>query len=105
MDEKNQFKLKDEYGNETVYDVLFTFDNEETNKSYIVYTDNSLDDKGNVQVYASVYYPGTESTKLDPIETDKEWQVIEKILETIQEEVKAQAANNDNSGSTEGSDA
>ena len=95
MDGKNQFKLKDEYGKETVYDVLFTFDNEETKKSYIVYTDNSLDDKGNVQVYASVYYPGTDSTKLDPIETDKEWQVIEKILETIQEEVKAQAGNSE----------
>ena len=90
MDGKNQFKLKDEYGKETIYDVLFTFDNEETNKSYIVYTDNSTDDEGNVQVYASVYYPGTESTKLDPIETEKEWQVIEKILETIQEEVRAQ---------------
>ena len=71
--------------------ILFTFDNEETNKSYIVYTDNSTDDAGNVQVYASVYYPGTDSTKLDPIETEKEWQVIEKILETIQEEVKKQA--------------
>ncbi len=100
MDGKNQFKLKDEYGNETIYDVLFTFDNEETNKSYIVYTDNSTDDEGNVQVYASVYYPGTDSTKLDPIETEKEWQVIEKILETIQEEVRAQALD-----STEGSDA
>ena len=100
MDGKNQFKLRDEYGKETVYDVLFTFDNEETKKSYIVYTDNSLDDKGNVQVYASVYYPGTESTKLDPIETDKEWQVIEKILETIQEEVKAQVGNDTNTESS-----
>lgn len=96
MDGKNQFKLKDEYGKETVYDVLFTFDNEETNKSYIAYTDNTLDSNGNVQVYASVYYPGTDSTKLDPIETDKEWQVIEKILETIQEEVQKQTNNNDN---------
>ena len=95
MDGKNQFKLKDDYGNETVYDVLFTFDNEETNKSYIAYTDNSVDEKGNVQVYASVYYPGTDSTILDPIETDKEWQVIEKILETIQEEVQKQTNNNE----------
>ena len=94
MDGKNQFKLKDEFGKETIYDVLFTFDNEETNKSYIVYTDNSTDDEGNVQVYASVYYPGTDSTKLDPIETEKEWQAIEKILETIQEEVRAQAGDN-----------
>ena len=100
MELKDKFKLKDEYGNETIYDVLFTFDNEETNKSYIVYTDNSTDDEGNVQVYASVYYPGTDSTKLDSIETEKEWQVIEKILETIQEEVRAQALD-----STEGSDA
>ena len=97
MDGKNQFKLKDEYGKETVYDVLFTFDNEETKKSYIVYTDNTQDENGNIQVYASVYYPGTNSTKLDPIETDKEWTVIEKILETIQEEVKAQTSNNKDS--------
>ena len=76
--------------------MLFTFDNEETNKSYIAYTDNSVDENGNVQVYASVYYPGTDSTKLDPIETEKEWQVIEKILETIQEEVKAQTEGTDN---------
>ena len=34
MDGKNQFKLKDEYGNETVYDVLFTFDNEETKEFF-----------------------------------------------------------------------
>ena len=103
MDGKNQFKLRDEYGKETVYDVLFTFDNEETNKSYIAYTDNSVDEKGNVQVYASVYYPGTDSTKLDPIETDKEWQVIEKILETIQEEVKAQVNSDSDTGNTESS--
>ncbi len=90
MDEKNQFKLKDEYGNETIYDVLFTFDNEETKKSYIVYTDNSLDENNNVQVFASVYHKDTDNTKLEPIETDKEWQVIEKILETIQEEVRKQ---------------
>lgn len=91
MDTKNQFKLTDEFGKETVYDVLFTFDSEETNKSYIVYTDNTKDDTGNIQVYASIYYPGSDTTKLDPIETDKEWKVIEKILETIQEEVKKQA--------------
>ena len=39
MENKNQFTLIDEEGKEVVYDVLFTFDSEETNKSYIVYTD------------------------------------------------------------------
>ena len=37
MENKNQFTLIDEEGKKVVYDVLFTFDSEETNKSYIVY--------------------------------------------------------------------
>ncbi len=88
MNEKNQFKLVDENGKETIYDVLFTFDSDETNKSYIVYTDNSTDDLGNIQVFASIYYPGSDTSRLDPIETEKEWKVIETILNTIQEEIR-----------------
>lgn len=85
---KNTFSLIDENGNEVVYDVLFTFESEETNKNYIVYTDQSKDDKGNIQVYASIYDPENPNSKLEPIETEKEWKVIETILETLQEEIK-----------------
>ena len=89
MENKNQFTLIDEEGKEVVYDVLFTFDSEETNKSYIVYTDNTLDEDGNIQVYASTYQKGEgTSAKLDPIETDKEWKIIETILQSIEEENK-----------------
>lgn len=86
MEEKNTFKIMDNEGKEIVYEVLFTFDSEETNKSYIVYTDNTTDDKGNVKVYASVYKPNSDSTELLPIETEREWKIIETILESIQEE-------------------
>ena len=51
---KNSFSMIDENGNETVYDVLFTFESEETHKNYIVYTDNTKDQQGNVEVYASI---------------------------------------------------
>ena len=93
MDGKNQFKLKDEYGKETVYDVLFTFESEETHKNYIVYTDNTKDQQGNVEVYASIYDPNDPHSRLEAIETEKEWKVIETILETLQEQVR-NAANN-----------
>lgn len=86
--EKNSFTLIDEAGHETVYDVLFTFDSDETNKSYIAYTDNTKDAEGNVQVYASTYDPNDPNSKLEAIETEKEWKVIETVLETLQEEVK-----------------
>ena len=78
----------DENGNEVVYDVLFTFESDETGKNYIVYTDNTKDENGNIEVYASIYDPEDPQSKLEAITTDKEWKVIETILETLQEEVK-----------------
>ena len=85
---KNSFTLIDQEGNEVVYDVLFTFDSEETNKSYIVYTDQSKDESGNIQVYASTYDPENPNSELGAIESEKEWKVIETILSTLQEEIK-----------------
>ena len=91
---KNSFTMIDENGNEIVYAVLFTFESEETHKNYIVYTDNTKEAEGNVEVYASIYDPNDPHSKLEAIETDKEWKVIETILETLQEEVRKQANNN-----------
>lgn len=93
---KNTFSMLDENGNEIIYDVLFTFESEETNKNYIVYTDNSKDEEGNIQVYASVYDPKNPKSKLEPIETEKEWKVIETILNTLQEEIKNKMDDSDN---------
>lgn len=90
---KNSFSMIDENGNETVYDVLFTFESEETHKNYIVYTDNTKDENGNVEVYASIYDPNDPHSRLEAIETEREWKVIETILETLQEQVR-NAANN-----------
>ena len=53
-----------------------------------MYTDNSKDEEGNIKVYASVYKPNSENNELLPIETDREWRVIETILDSIQEENK-----------------
>ena len=85
---KNTFTMIDDNGNEVEYDVLFTFDNDETGKSYIAYTDNTKDETGNVQVYASTYDPDDPESRLEAIETEKEWKVIETILDTLQEEIK-----------------
>ncbi len=85
---ENTFTITDQNGKEITCDVLFTFDSEETKKSYIVYTDNSKDEQGNVQVFASIYDPSKQNQNLEPITTEKEWKVIETILNTLQEEIK-----------------
>ncbi|MBR3661318.1 MAG: DUF1292 domain-containing protein [Bacilli bacterium] len=95
MENKNSFTIINDEGEKIVCNILFTFDSDETKKSYIVYTDNTKDDVGNIKVYASIYDPKSASEmELLPIETDKEWRVIEKILESIQEEIKNQAQSN-----------
>lgn len=86
MEEKNTFTVLDENGKEVMCEVLFTFDSEETKKNYIVYTDNTTDNEGNTRVYASTFDPNKENTELRPIETEREWKIIETILESIQEE-------------------
>lgn len=98
--ENNSFTMLNEAGEEVKYDVLFTFDNEETNKSYIAYTDNTYDDDGNISVYASTYDPNISEVILGKIETENEWKVVETILNTIQQEVR-QADNIENSNEQE----
>ena len=88
MEERMTFKIFDEEGKEIECEVLFTFESEETNKNYMVYTDNTKDEEGNTKVYAAIYEPDQDETKLQPIESDHEWAIIEKILEELQEEVK-----------------
>lgn len=92
MDKKNVFTVMNDEGKEVECEVLFTFDSEETNKSYMVYTDNTTDTDGNVKVYASVYDPNGDNTELLPIETEREWKIIETILESIQEQSKKDTA-------------
>lgn len=98
--ENNSFTMLNEAGEEVKYDVLFTFDNEETNKSYIAYTDNTYDDDGNISVYASTYDPNSSEVILGKIETENEWKVVETIINTIQQEVR-QADNIENSNEQE----
>ena len=86
MKEKNTFTVMNDKGEEVTCEVLFTFDSEETKKSYVVYTDNTTDDDGNVRVYASIFNPKAKTTELKPIESEREWKIVETILESIQEE-------------------
>ena len=91
----NTFSMLDENGVEVVYDVLFTFESDETKKNYIVYTDNTRDETGNIEVYASIYHSEENNGRLEAIESEKEWKVIETILETLQEEIKKKTENNE----------
>ena len=91
-DQRMTFTVTDDAGKEVECEVLFTFESDETKKNYMVYTDNTTDEQGNTKVYASIYEPNQESTVLQPIETEKEWKIIETILSELQAEAREQVA-------------
>ena len=82
----NYFTFIDNENNEIKMRVLYTFDLVETGKNYIVYTDDTKDEEGHIKVYASCYNPNKKTTDLLPIETEKEWKIIEGILSNLNKE-------------------
>ena len=69
-------------GTKKEYDVILTFKNEITGKDYIVYTDNSYDEKKKLKVYAAIYNPLTNEY-IGPVEERDEWIEIGKLLDKV----------------------
>ena len=82
---ENEFEIFNDNGEKVKCNALFAFDSDETGKNYIVYTDNTTDSEGNKKVYASTFDPKEENPILGPIETEKEWKIIEDILNKLQD--------------------
>lgn len=75
-------------GEEKTFYKLLEFDSEETGKHYLAYTDNEMDDNGNIKAYGSIVTYDEGYMKLEAITTEKEWKVIETALRVLQEEMK-----------------
>lgn len=94
LDEQGlEFTLVDSEGETTEVETLFTFESEDTGKSYIAYTDGTTGDDGNVNVYAAIYDPDTfdadvaagNPVTLEDIETDDEWELVEDLMDEYNE--------------------
>lgn len=85
MNKDGKILIKDKDNVTHECDILFTFDSDETKKSYVVYTDNTKDELGNIKVYANTFDPFSNEGDLGEIETEKEWATIEQIFASINE--------------------
>ncbi|MGS0973677.1 MAG: DUF1292 domain-containing protein [Candidatus Izemoplasmataceae bacterium] len=83
MDEKT-FTVIDEEGNEVLYEVVLTFKNDETEKSYVIY---KLPGEDKDEVFAAIYdEDAKDGGNLIQIETEEEWDMVEEVLNTFLEE-------------------
>lgn len=88
MMENKIFTAINDEGNKVSCDIIFTFDLDETKKSYIIYTDNTKDEEGKLKLYASTYNPNIKNIELKPIESESEWEIIETIIKSINDDLK-----------------
>lgn len=73
-------------GKELECDILFTFDCDETKKSYVGYSDNVIAPNGRKTIYVSSYNPLNDEIKLEDIEDPKELEMIQDVLNQIDSE-------------------
>ena len=61
-------------------EILFTFDNEELKKQYVLFKNNNDESD---EIFASCY---DDEGNLFPIESDSEWEMVEEVLGAFIEE-------------------
>ncbi len=81
MTDSNKMIIKDENGQEKEMEILFTFESDELNAQYVVFTDPASEDG---EVFASRY---NDDGELEPIETEAEWEMIEEVVGAFSDEM------------------
>ena len=83
MLDSNSLYVTDELGNEKRMEILFTFEDEEHGKKYVVFADPDVESE---EVFASAY---VDAGNLLPVESDEEWAMIEEVILAFQEDEEA----------------
>lgn len=82
--------IRNDQNEEKEFEVLFSFESENTNKKYATYTDYSKDDEGNIICYSSIINSDGSLSKID---TEPELKIIDEMLKTLVETTKLTYSN------------
>ena len=80
MLDSNSLYVVDEDGSEKRMTILFTFENEQYGRQYVVFEDPQ-DDSG--QVFASAF---DDEGSLLPLESEEEWAMVEEVIGAFAED-------------------
>ncbi len=72
-----KIQVIDDDGNELEFEVLFTFEDDENGKKYVLYYDANEEEP---QVYSSIY---DDDGHLYPVDTPEEWDMIEEVFNSF----------------------
>ena len=86
LDLENDKVIMEKDGVEINCDILFTFDSDDTKKSYVGYTDNKIAANGRKTIYVSAYNPLSGKQELENITDPKELEMVQEVLGKIDSE-------------------
>jgi len=88
MENDNKLVYLDDDGNEVLCEILFTFDSKEFSKSYVLFYPVGDEGADEVEVMAASYTPLEDGSmgELNEIETDEEWELVGRTLDTFASE-------------------
>ncbi|WP_053219080.1 DUF1292 domain-containing protein [Virgibacillus senegalensis] len=89
LEEKERIIIPDENGEEHLFEVLFTFDVDQTGNSYIAVVPAEQKDDEEVEVFAFRYEEKSQDEddlSLFQIESEEEWEMVEEMLNTLTDE-------------------
>lgn len=85
VNDENLITLIDEEGNETLYEILFTFHSDDYDRSYVLLVPEETHDDEEVLVEAYAYTETGDDDdlgELEEIDSDEEWDMVEEVLNT-----------------------
>ena len=82
MKEKLKFNVIDENDNEHESDIYSVYKLLKTNKYYMIYTDNTYDEEGALNLYPAIFDPN-DDTVFEDLQTEYEWNEANKRIEEM----------------------
>ena len=86
MIKNDKIILKNEKNEDCIFSILLTFDLEEKNKSYVIYTDYSKNEDENIKIYSSIY---NKNGDLEPIIEADEIEIVNEYIKTLENDIKS----------------
>lgn len=89
MNKDGILTIRNEKGEQKNFHILVTFDINQKNKSYVLYTDYSKNEDGDLRVFVSIYNKYDEDDKLEDVVEQDELNVIDEYIKKLQEDLKS----------------
>ncbi len=84
MNDNDKLIIVNEKNEKKEFAILMTFDIKEKNKSFVIYTDYSVNRNGNTRIFASIYHPEDPNNKIEEIVEEDELKVVNEYVKKLE---------------------